>query len=509
MYDNANPGTPTEYRIRHADGHYVDVETIAVNLQDVAGIDGIVTTARSITERKMSEAALCESEERCHAIFAKSADAIFLISDRVLDCNPAAERQFGFSHEEMIGMDPAALIPPEQPGGGITSDLAADHIRAARKGTPLTLPRTCKRKDGHLFSSEVTLIPVQTGGEGQVVAIIHDRTAQESGEQQSRHLARFPEYNPDPVIEITPDREISYANPASSAVLKRLGMSLDPAAFIPDDFDTLVTALNTESGSPVSREVRIGSAIFNETLSYDPDDNRVRIFAREVTTRSFETSALEQANKKLNFLSSIIRHDVKNKLTGVMGYLELAKGSTRDPELIEYLSRVETSATAIHQQIEFTKEYENLGVKRPVWQELSPVLVRAARLFERDAVAVEDETRDLRVYADPMLEKVLYCLIENAVKHGEKITKVRIHGSPGPSGYRLVVEDDGVGVPDDRKEKIFNKNVGKGSGGFGLFLVREILSITGITIEETGTPGAGARFEISVPNGKFRVKTPE
>jgi signal transduction histidine kinase len=58
-------------------------------------------------------------------------------------------------------------------------------------------------------------------------------------------------------------------------------------------------------------------------------------------------------------------------------------------------------------------------------------------------------------------------------------------------------------VPLDLKEKIFDKGYGKHTG-FGLFLAREILAITGITIHETGLYGKGARFEIKVPKGKYR-----
>jgi PAS domain S-box-containing protein len=470
----------------------------------------VIHIATDITKRQRAERELSESEGRYRAIFEKAADAIFVMNDRFLDCNPAAEHLFGYRREEIIGQGPALLSLAEQPDGGRSGDLAADYIRAALKGTPQVFSWTHKTKNGRLFPSEVTMIPAPVRGEDRLIVIVHDRTAQDNREQQSRHLARFPERSPDPVIEIDSGQNITYANPASLIVLKTLEMPQDPAAFIPDGFDTLVAPLiSAGSDSPVHCELRIGTALFGETISYDPVDKRVRIYAREVTTRSFETSALEQANRKLNLLSSITRHDIKNKLTGVLGYLELARGSTRDTELIEYLNRAETSATAIRQQIEFTKEYENLGVKTPVWQELSLVLEAAEKLLEMGAVVVEDETSGLSVYADPMLEKVLYCLLENAVKHGDTITKIRIHGSSTPAGYQLVVEDDGVGILNDRKEKIFNKNVGKGGGGFGLFLVREILSITGITVEETGTPGAGARFEISIPIGKFHVKSPE
>jgi signal transduction histidine kinase len=218
------------------------------------------------------------------------------------------------------------------------------------------------------------------------------------------------------------------------------------------------------------------------------------------------TGALAQTNRKLSRLASITRHDIKNKLTGVMGYIELAKGSTKDPDMIEYLTRAEVSATAVRQQIEFTKEYDQLGMNPPAWQEISPLLAAVRAQLGESAVAVRDETAGLAIYADPLLEKVLYCLLENAQTHGGNVSAVRIHGDVVPDGYLLVVQDDGAGIPEDRKEKIFTKNVGTGGGGFGLFLAREVLSITGITIAETGKPEEGARFEIFVPAGKFRLQ---
>ena len=75
----------------------------------------------------------------------------------------------------------------------------------------------------------------------------------------------------------------------------------------------------------------------------------------------------------------------------------------------------------------------------------------------------------------------------------------------GKKGQAVIVcEDDGVGVPAGDKERIFDKGFGKNTG-LGLALSREILDITGITITETGTPGAGARFEITVPAGSCRL----
>jgi signal transduction histidine kinase len=68
----------------------------------------------------------------------------------------------------------------------------------------------------------------------------------------------------------------------------------------------------------------------------------------------------------------------------------------------------------------------------------------------------------------------------------------------------MVCEDDGVGIPENEKDKIFERGFGKNSG-VGLPLSREILSITGITITETSEPGSGARFEMAVPNNMYRL----
>ncbi|NLD57637.1 MAG: PAS domain S-box protein, partial [Methanomicrobiales archaeon] len=503
VIDRTNPGEPTEYRIRHADGTYIEVEAVATNLFDVAGINGIVTTTRPITERKRAEQAILESEGRYRAIFEQSPDAMVVVSDHVIDCNPAAERLFGLSRDELINSPVDSLYPLEQPGSRPSAEIIAEYLQAARNGQTQVFPFVLYSDQHREFPAELSLIPARIRGEDRIIAIIHDLSEQDKTKEQIRHLARFPEHSPHPVIEMTEGRDITWANPASFAVLQKAGMPADPAAFIPAD---LPPFSGTET-MPVIREVQIGQVRYRETLVYDPDDRRVRIFAYEMTDLDMLTGALAQANRKLSRLASITRHDIKNKLTGVMGYLELAKGSTKDPDMIEYLTRAEVSATAVRQQIEFTKEYDKLGMNPPAWQEISPLLAAVQAQLGDGAFAVRDESAGLAIFADPLLEKVLYCLLENARAHGGNVSAVHIHGDVVPDGYLLVVEDDGTGIPEERKEKIFNKNVDKGSGGFGLFLSREVLSITGITIEERGREGEGARFEIFIPAGKFRGDT--
>ena len=116
---------------------------------------------------------------------------------------------------------------------------------------------------------------------------------------------------------------------------------------------------------------------------------------------------------------------------------------------------------------------------------------------------------DLVVYADPMLPKVLRNLADNSVKHGKGTKKISYSYLELPDGLVITVEDDGGGIPMGQKERLFDRVRGKsGRVGYGLYLSRAILDITGITIKETGTPGVGARFEILVPKGKYRISRP-
>jgi len=138
------------------------------------------------------------------------------------------------------------------------------------------------------------------------------------------------------------------------------------------------------------------------------------------------------------------------------------------------------------------------GVQSVVWQNLNAVCKKA--IPAQLGIAVTHPPADLEVYADPLLEKVFYNLYDNTMRHGEHVTEIAIGYTPAPDGNEvtITVEDNGAGVSPDMKGRIFQRGVGKNTG-LGLFLTREILTLTNITVDETGKPGRGARFEIRVP----------
>ena len=167
---------------------------------------------------------------------------------------------------------------------------------------------------------------------------------------------------------------------------------------------------------------------------------------------------------------------------------------------------VATAAKSISTLIRYTKEYEQIGVNVPVWKNCCTLVDTAAKNTPLGQVMLKNDLpAGLEVFIDPMVVMVCNNLMDNAVRHGGKITTLRFSGEKSGDDYLIICEDDGDGVSQDIKKKIFDKGFGK-NPGLGLFLSREILSITGITITENGTLGKGARFEIRAPSRMWKMR---
>ena len=218
------------------------------------------------------------------------------------------------------------------------------------------------------------------------------------------------------------------------------------------------------------------------------------------------SNSLDIATKKLNVLYGITRHDINNQLTVILGYLEMLECKVQDPSLDEYFKTLANAAQNITSMIQFTREYEDIGINPPVWQDCRTLIDDAAKQVPLGQVMVKNDIPDgMTIYAEPLIVKVCYNLMDNAVRYGGKISTIRFSEEEHEGDLLIVCEDDGHGVVAEDKDRIFERGFGKNTGP-GLALSRDILSITGITITETGEPGKGARFEMTVPKGAWRIK---
>jgi signal transduction histidine kinase len=162
------------------------------------------------------------------------------------------------------------------------------------------------------------------------------------------------------------------------------------------------------------------------------------------------------------------------------------------------------SIESIRNQMAFVRSLQDLGITSPAWQSVKKVFREAVLLNPSSTIDIRVEMDDIELYADPLFPRVFYNLVANSIQHGDhQLTKIRLSAKKSGESLIIIYEDNGRGIPFDEKEKIFEFGFGTGTG-FGLFLIRELLGFTGITITETGEPGKGVRFEILVPKGKFR-----
>ncbi len=224
---------------------------------------------------------------------------------------------------------------------------------------------------------------------------------------------------------------------------------------------------------------------------------------RDLTGQKEAENALAMANKKLNLLASITRHDIINKLTVAHGFVTIARAGVADVRSASHLSKAEAALRSIEGCLEFTRDYQRMGLDAPMWIDVRGSIDQAAAAHRLEGIRIATDIEDLEILADPLVEKVFYNLIDNAQQHGKVVTDITISGNVKDEGLLLTFEDNGVGIPAEEKDLIFQAGYGKNTG-YGLFLAKEIVTSSGMTIAETGEDGKGARFEIFVPLGKFR-----
>jgi len=161
---------------------------------------------------------------------------------------------------------------------------------------------------------------------------------------------------------------------------------------------------------------------------------------------------------------------------------------------------------SIASHVEFTKEYEQVGLENPVWVNLSEVLEKLTANYEFKRIHINSSiNRNLYVFSDGMIDKVLYNIFENSLRHGGDVTEIGISFERCENEGILTIRDNGLGVLPDIKFRIFEEGYGDNTG-FGLFIIKSILEITGIKIRETGVYGEGASFEILIPSENYYFK---
>ncbi|MGB2582158.1 MAG: PAS domain S-box protein, partial [Thermoplasmata archaeon] len=363
---------------------------------------------------------------------------------------------------------------------------------------------------------------VRRDSEGNVTklqGVILDDTERRRTALAIERLASMVDSTTDAIISKSTDGTIQTWNPAAESMY---GYSADEAVgspismlIPPDQLDEYYRRFSQAKrgirGQPFeTARMRKDGSLVDVSLTISPVKDRSGMtigafaIARDITERKKAEKALEQANEKLNLMGSITRHDAINQIGVLSGYLSLAEDDSNDRERTEHLEAAKKACKTITEQLQFAGSYQKAGTKDPEWTRIRLEFAGAASVIDMGDIQVKEKLGDLEVLADPMFERVFLNLLTNTRRHGQKTTQVTAEFEHRGDTVAIRYSDDGVGIPVDAKEKIFQRGYGKDSG-LGLFLVREFLGITGMSLEEIGVPGEGAVFEILVPSGKHRM----
>jgi PAS domain S-box-containing protein len=470
----------------------------------------------NLSNRLQQDAAMCLRfvsmvDSSNDAVVGKTLDGI------ITDWNSGAERLYGYTAGEIIGKPARVLTPPDR------SDEVPQLIGRIRNGERIERYETERiTKDGRRIQVSLSLSPVKNaqgiiiGASSTANDITEKKRMQDEILRAKNEWERTFDAVPDLIAILDREQRIVRVN---KAMADRLG--IQPQAAIGQHCYEVVHHLGMPPRScPHQLLLNDGKEhsmeIHEDTLNGDflvtasplrdvsgALTGSVHVL-HDISEPKRAEKALQMAAKKLNILSSITRHDILNQLMILGGYLVLSKDTVKDPELLTFIKKEEEAVTSIRRQIEFTRYYENIGVNAPQWQDITAVIRSSISELITEGITIEITFSGVEVFADPLISKVFYNLAENSIRHGNHVTLITFRFLEADAGAVITCEDNGTGIPHEEKEQIFAKGFGKHTG-LGLFLTREILAITNITIRENGEPGNGARFEILIPNDMYRI----
>ena len=526
--------TPLATEVQADDGRWYIRRITPYRTQDDR-IEGVVITFVDVSDLKSAERRLHDSEERYRLMVEAIKDyAIFMLDPqgRISSWNAGAERLTGWSADETLGQDYSRFYPDEAVREGEPQrelDMAAAKGRYEEQGW-----RT--RKDGSRFLADVTITSIQdeSGTLRGFAQVARDITEQKRTEEQIQSAALFPEENPFPIFRVGGGGGLLYANPSAARLLEIWGCRIGTP--VPEFMQrTLATALG--SGTPQELEARSDDRDLSFVLVPIVERNYVNFYGRDITERKeaedrlrLSEESLRQANESMEQRVQERTAELKERaeqLVRLSSQLTMAEhrerkrlAQTLHDGLQQYLMAAkmqlgglieETSDAALKQALYEVENLlgESIKVSRSLASELTPPILHEAGLLaglewlsrwmsEKHGLKVElviqmdapSLTDDVKVLVFESVRELLL----NVVKHARTPSATVSLFQKDLQTLQIIVSDNGQGF-DPAGISV----IGAEGEGFGLFSIRERISLICGRFEVDSSPGAGARFTLTAP----------
>ncbi|MBS3815716.1 MAG: PAS domain S-box protein [Hadesarchaea archaeon] len=497
--------TSVEVRIIRKDGSYNWIEAFGRFLS----ADKVLVVTRSISKRKKVEDTLKHYKRAVESsddlIAAVDEDYVYLFSNSVY-------REFyGFEEGEIIGK-----TLPEVIGEKEFQSVVKPKVDQCLDGYVLRYEMKRVDLEGRERHLDVHYYPIMNDnrvrGVAGILRDITERTGIEEELRKSRQrFKRFFENLGEAVfvVKASSGGEILEVNQAAVDQTgysrdELIGMSItndltvgEPEEYSLSEIDQLLQ--RGEKVSFTAKKRRKDGSEYWEEITVSPIECRgkeARLSVhRDITER-------KESQEREEFLHSLLRHDIKNKLNISVGYCELLKETELSEEQKEFVlkdQKAHNNALSIIENVQKLRE-----VKEEELEEVEPnqVLEGVVSDYEKKAtqrgINIDYEECEKTVKAGCFLSDVFDNLINNAIIHSQG-SEVRIRVSESNDEVIYSIEDDGKGIPNEVKEKVFESGFRKGDSsgtGFGLFCVKRIIEIYNGEINVEDSELGGAKFNV-------------
>ncbi|MCH8042526.1 MAG: PAS domain S-box protein [Planctomycetes bacterium] len=495
---------------------------------------------RDITARKQAEQALRLAQFSVdHA-----ADAIFSIrpDGSFFSVNKAACRSLGYSREELIEMS-VFDVGPDFP-----QERWQEQWATCKRQRSRTFESRHRNKQGHCFPVEITVNFLEYEGQDFLYAFARDITTRKQAEQQIESLARFPEENPFPVLKVSMDGTLQYANQASEPLLR--SWQCRPGEKLPAKYG-LVLHDAVKAGRCAEFEVNCDERTYSLAIAPLRDSGYAYLYGRDVTERNRsqqelaayaeETAAINEALTqacleaeaatvaKTNFLANM-SHEIRTPMTAIVGYAEqllIQEGIDNAPsERTEAFETILRNGRQLLQLIndilDISKiESGKLQIERvdcTPWDIVTDVVdTMRGRAKEKGLRLIVGARGKLprTIQTDPTrLRQILVNLVGNAVKFTssgqiEIVVQLDTETQPETPLLKFDVVDTGIGIAPEQLEHIIEPfsqadattTRKYGGTGLGLAIVKRLVGNLGGALTVQSEPGRGSTFTATIATG--------